>query len=54
MLPAGCEVIAIKLHGEGSWSIGYKVEVEYREKKLEYFLKVLLMLHRHINILNCC
>lgn len=53
VLPAGCEVIAVKSHGKGSWSTGYKVEVESHESKLEYFLKVLLMLMRHAHIVDC-
>lgn len=44
MLPAGCEIIAVNPHGKGSWSAGYKVEIESDGEELEYFLKVLLIL----------
>lgn len=43
MLPAGCEVFAVNPHGKGSWSAGYKVEVESDGNELEFFLKVLLI-----------
>lgn len=54
VLPVGCEVIAVKSHGKGSWSTGYKVEVESHGDTLEYFLKVLRIMHRYANTINFC
>ncbi|KAJ0122585.1 uncharacterized protein J7T55_003099 [Diaporthe amygdali] len=41
VLPHGCEVVSVNAHGIGSWSTGYKVEVESEGKDLVYFLKII-------------
>ncbi|KAH8889032.1 hypothetical protein GQ53DRAFT_653075 [Thozetella sp. PMI_491] len=41
VLPPGCEVVAVNAHGKGSWSAGYKIDVELNGEKKEYFLKIL-------------
>lgn len=54
MLPASCEVIAVNPHGKGSWSAGYKVEIESHGNELEYFLKVLIILKLYSHTIHCC
>jgi hypothetical protein len=36
----GCKVISVTPHGKGTWSAGYKVDVEVNGEEKEYFLKV--------------
>ncbi|KAI1109209.1 Fructosamine kinase-domain-containing protein [Nemania sp. NC0429] len=40
-LPNGCEVVSVSPHGKGSWSSGYKIDIDADGEEHEYFLKVI-------------
>ncbi|KAI0450101.1 Fructosamine kinase-domain-containing protein [Xylaria acuta] len=44
-MPKSCHVVSISPHGKGSWSSGYKVEIDVGGEESEYFLKVITRLH---------
>ncbi|KAI1347589.1 Fructosamine kinase-domain-containing protein [Xylaria sp. FL0043] len=40
-MPSGSRVLSVSPHGKGSWSSGYKVDIEVDGEESEYFLKVI-------------
>ncbi|KAI1264795.1 Fructosamine/Ketosamine-3-kinase [Xylariaceae sp. FL1019] len=41
VLPEGCEVISTNPHGKGSWTTGYKIDIEVDGIEKEFFLKII-------------
>ncbi|KAI0508459.1 Fructosamine kinase-domain-containing protein [Xylaria bambusicola] len=40
-MPVGCHVVSVSPHGKGSWSSGYKVDIDVDDEEIEYFVKVI-------------